>query len=443
MTGTEIVQKVVNYFNVETERDEPDRVHEHIVKEIAIKGTNLWILMFAIIVASVGLNMNSTAVIIGAMLISPLMGPINGMGYSIATYNFELFRTAVKNFGFAVLSSLLASTLYFAVSPVSTAHSELLARTTPTIYDVLIALFGGLAGIVAISSKQKGNVIPGVAIATALMPPLCTAGYGLATGQFPYFFGALYLFTINTVFIALASLIVSQVLKYPIRTLVDPLRKKRVNQVISTVIILVIVPSIFFGYGLVQKEKFTEKANSYIANISAFEGNYLLKSMIDATDRKITLVYAGESLDEKQKSTIIDKSLDFGILNAKIEVQQGLSFGNSDERISELVLLKEELNRLSQELSGRDKYIDSLKANRDLGKKLLNELSPIYPEITQCVYAESQSFAKDSSATEPLMLLVFTSNKRLSKTTEEKIRQWAVTRLGSQHRIKVLYELQK
>src|SRR5690606_9704601 len=171
--------------------------------------------------------------------------------------------------------------------------------------------------------------------------------------------------------------------------------------------------------------------------------NYLLKSIIDATDRKITLVYAGESLYEKQKSTIIDKSLEFGILDAKIEVQQGLSFGNSDEKISELVLLKEELNRISQELTGRDKYSDSLKANRDLGKKLLNELSPIYPEITQCVYAESQSFAKDSSATEPLMLLVFTSNKRLSKTTEEKIRQWAVTRLGSQHRIKVLYELQK
>ena len=142
------------------------------------------------------------------MLISPLMGPINGMGYSIATYNMPLFRKAVKNFSFAVAASLIASTLYFAISPVSTAHSELLARTSPTIYDVLIALFGGLAGIVAISSKSKGNVIPGVAIATALMPPLCTAGYGLATWQFNFFFGAFYLFTINTVFIAMASVAV-------------------------------------------------------------------------------------------------------------------------------------------------------------------------------------------------------------------------------------------
>lgn len=442
MIGSEIAHKIVNYFNVETERDEPDRVHENIVKEIAIKGTNLWILMFAIIVASVGLNMNSTAVIIGAMLISPLMGPINGMGYSIATYNFELFRTAVKNFGFAVLSSLIASTLYFAVSPVSTAHSELLARTTPTIYDVLIALFGGLAGIVAMSSKHKGNVIPGVAIATALMPPLCTAGYGLATGQFPFFFGALYLFTINTVFIALASLIVSQILKYPIRTLVDPVRKKRVNQVISTVIILVLVPSIFFGYGLVQKEKFTEKANSYIANVSAFDGNYLLKSMIDANERKITLVYAGESLDEEQKNTIMNKASDFGIVNAIIEVKQGLSVGNGDKKVNELILLKEELNRLSNELTLRDQLLDSIEGKSEFGRKLLNEISPIYPEITGCVFSESQIFSNDSTSNNPLTLLVFTVKKPLSTSSKEKIEQWLAIRLQAETKVKVLYELE-
>ena len=197
------IEEVTKYFDLESELDNLDKIHENIVKDIAIKGTNLWILMFAIIVASVGLNMNSTAVIIGAMLISPLMGPINGMGYSIATYDFALLRLSVKNFSFAVIASLIASTTYFALSPISTAYSELLARTSPSIYDVLIALFGGTAGIIAITSKQKGNVIPGVAIATALMPPLCTAGYGLATGQLDFFFGALYLFTINTVFIAL------------------------------------------------------------------------------------------------------------------------------------------------------------------------------------------------------------------------------------------------
>ena len=250
MTKNNLLHKILNYLNLEGEVDDYEKIHETIQRDVVFKGTNLWILMFAIIVASVGLNMNSTAVIIGAMLISPLMGPINGMGYSIATYNLRLFRFSAKNFTFAVFASLTASTLYFTVTPISTEHSELLARTSPTIYDVLIALFGGLAGIVAISSKQKGNVIPGVAIATALMPPLCTAGYGLATGKMNFFFGAIYLFTINTVFIALSSVLISQLLKFPIRTIVDEDQRKKVNGWITAVIIIVLIPSIFLDTNL-------------------------------------------------------------------------------------------------------------------------------------------------------------------------------------------------
>src|SRR5690554_1448624 len=234
--------------------------------------------MFAIVVASVGLNMNSTAVIIGAMLISPLMGPINGMGYSLATYDFYLFRRSLKNLVYAVGVSLLTSALYFLLSPLNEAHSELLARTSPTIYDVLIALFGRLAGIVAISSKLKGNVIPGVAIATALMPPLCTAGYGLATLQFNFFYGAIYLFTINSVFIAIAALVISRVMNFPITSILDAKKKKKLNRIIYFVILLVSVPSVYFGYKLIEREKFIENANYYITNVSTFEGNYLLKN---------------------------------------------------------------------------------------------------------------------------------------------------------------------
>ena len=310
MKTTTIFRKALHFFSLESELENQDSVYEEIKKGIVFKGTNLWILIFAIIVASVGLNMNSTAVIIGAMLISPLMGPINGMGYSIATYDFDLFRKSVKNFSFAILASLVASTLYFVLSPVSTAHSELLARTSPTIYDVLIALFGGLAGIVAISSKQKGNVIPGVAIATALMPPLCTAGYGLATRQFDFFFGAFYLFTINTIFIAIASVWISQILKFPIRTIVDEGKKKRIDRSITLVITIVLLPSIFFGYKLVKQERFTQNANSYVSNISLYEGQYLLQNKIDANSNKITLIYGGTGLSEQQKETIIQKSRD-------------------------------------------------------------------------------------------------------------------------------------
>ena len=384
-----IIRKILQAFSLESELEDQDLVYNEIEKGVIFKGTNLWILMFAIIVASVGLNVNSTAVIIGAMLISPLMGPINGMGYSIATYDFELFRKSINNFLFAILASLVASTAYFALSPVSTAHSELLARTSPTIYDVLIALFGGLAGIVAICSKQKGNVIPGVAIATALMPPLCTAGYGLATGQFNFFFGALYLFTINTIFIAIASVWISQLLKFPIRGVIDESRKKRINKTITLVITIVLLPSIFFGYKLVQREDFLQKANMYVSNVSIFEGNYLLKYDIDATSSKITLTYGGSMLSETQKNEIIKKSTDFELDKATILVEQGLTFSDMDEKNVELIKLKEQVINLNFSLSEKDSEIDSILIQQKFGLTILNEIKPIFPQINGCIYSES------------------------------------------------------
>ena len=311
-----MIRKIMHSLKLDSDIEDCEIIHATIERDVIFKGTNLWILAFAIIVASVGLNVNSTAVIIGAMLISPLMGPINGMGYSLATYNFSLFRRAVKNFSFAVFASLAASTLYFAISPVTAAHSELLARTSPTIYDVLIALFGGLAGIVAISSKSKGNVIPGVAIATALMPPLCTAGYGLATGQPTFFFGALYLFTINTVFIALSSVAVSQVLNFPIRTIVDQAQKNRINRIITYVILVTTIPSIYFGYGLVKKEAFMERASKFTRNVTIVEGTYLLKDEVNPSDKTITLIYGGSTLTEAQKRAIAERAKDFALYEA-------------------------------------------------------------------------------------------------------------------------------
>ncbi len=425
--------KIFKYFNMEQDLDSFDRIHETIVKESIFKGTNLWILVFAIIVASVGLNMNSTAVIIGAMLISPLMGPINGMGYSIATYNFELFSQSIKNLGFAVAASLVASTAYFALSPISTAHSELLARTSPTIYDVLIALFGGLAGIVAISSKQKGNVIPGVAIATALMPPLCTAGYGLASGQFHFFFGAIYLFTINTVFIAISSVVISQILKFPIRTLVDPEKRKNVNRIISTVIAIVVLPSIYFGYSLVQKEKFFENASRYISNISLVEGNYLLNSDIDIHDKTITLIYGGVNLSENQKQLISDKARDFNLKEATIEIEQGLKFEALDEKSTEVFKLRDELFRANVILDEKTAQIDSLLNQGRLGENLLYEIRSLYPEITSCSYSPTQRYVDSLETSIPSLLVIFQTSKSdtLNAKDTSKINRWVRNRLKS------------
>ena len=198
-------KRVKAYFNLLNDREDEQQVIEQVSAGVVFRGTNLWILMFAILIASLGLNVNSTAVIIGAMLVSPLMGPIIGMGLAVGIGDYDLLRRALKNYGVATLISIVTATVYFVISPLGEARSELLARTSPTLFDVLIAFCGGAAGVLALTTKSKGQVIPGVAIATALMPPLCTAGYGLATAQWSYFFGAFYLFFINTVFIATAT----------------------------------------------------------------------------------------------------------------------------------------------------------------------------------------------------------------------------------------------
>lgn len=432
MKHSQLVSKILGYVELDSELDHFDVIHETIKKDLVFKGTNLWILAFAIIIASVGLNMNSTAVIIGAMLISPLMGPINGMGYSVATYNIPLFMQALKNFLFAVAASLIASTAYFFISPISTAHSELLARTSPTIYDVLIALFGGLAGIVAISSKQKGNIIPGVAIATALMPPLCTAGYGLATLQFNYFFGAFFLFTINSVFIALSSVIISQILKFPIRTIVGEAHKKKTNRWISFVIVLVLIPSIYFGYVLVEHERFIEKATRYINTVRITEGNYLLKNDINPKKKTITLVYGGISLNEAQQNMIREKAAVYSLQDATIEFQQGFSFDQLTRKNTEVENLTSEINRLTILLKEKDEQIEIFSGVNDIGKLILSEVNILYPQIKSCTYAESKIFNVPNSNPEKVQIIVFkTKGKNLLASEKNKIKNWVTERLKS------------
>lgn len=439
MKHNRALRRLLQLINLESDLDNYENIHETIEKELVFKGTNLWILVFAILVASVGLNMNSTAVIIGAMLISPLMGPINGMGYSIATYDFPLFRQAVKNFSFAVLAGLIASTAYFAISPISTAHSELLARTSPTIYDVLIAFFGGLAGIVAMTSKKKGNVIPGVAIATALMPPLCTAGYGLATAQFNFFFGALYLFTINTVFIALAGLLISQILNLPIRGTISDIQKKRINQMISLVMSLVLIPSIYFGYVLVQKENFTTNAGRFADNVSLVEGNYLLKHEINPKTRTIQLVYGGSSLSEEQKEAINARTADFSLKDVHIEFRQGFSYADAALKNTEVETLKSEINRLNMLIRERNAALTGITPVQERGGELLAEMAVLYPQVEGVSYSQTLNFVKGRELPDTLAIISVTTNgKNLTGRDKEQLEKWLATRLRAKE-IKVYF----
>ncbi len=422
-------RNLLTFIDLRNEVEDYEIIHEEIERGVIFRGTNLWILAFAIVVASVGLNMNSTAVVIGAMLISPLMGPINGLGYSIATYNFKLFRTSLKNFSFAVLASILASTLYFAISPVATAHSELLSRTSPTIYDVMIALFGGLAGIVAISSKMKGNVIPGVAIATALMPPLCTAGYGLGTGQFNFFFGAFYLFTINSVFMALAAIMISRFLRFPIRSIVDPAQKVKVRRGVMIIIVITILPSLYFGHQLVENEKFGQNAEMFTKNATVFEGAYLIRHEVDKSQRKVSLIYGGKTLSDSLKQVIKKRGEIFNIDPEGITIEQG--FALDERKVSETEILRNRINAMQNMLQQAEVREDSLRNAPLFGRQLFDEIHPLYPDILSCTYSETMLFTDGSSDIHPVSQVVFRIAKgSLDPATRQKIREWVQARCG-------------
>lgn len=425
--------EIFQRFDITSEQEEFDTIHETVEKGVQFRGTNLWILIFAIIIACVGLNVNSTAVIIGAMLISPLMGPILGMGYSLAVYDFLLFRRSLVNFAFAVLVSLAASTLYFILTPLGQAHSELLARTQPNIYDVIIALVGGLAGIVAISSKNKGNVITGVAIATALMPPLCTAGYGLATGRWNFFFGAFYLFTINSVFIAAATVYTVRLLKYPIWHPTDDILKRRADRWTTLIVIATAIPSIYFGYRLVQQEQFNNAASAYVRNECHIEGDYLLRSDINAQDRSIRLVYGGRSIPDSVKNAIVAKSRNYGIEAGAITIQQGFSV-EDENRLSFMSKLtderEEEIKRLKAQLAKNLVAEDSIRQRSELGKQILQELRPLFPEIDACGVSEFVMFDRQNQKHRYLNLMIKSSSPRKTSGQREKLTNWFRSRAG-------------
>jgi len=425
---------VFKFLRLTHEEEDVQVIHETIEKGIVFRGTNLWILVFAILVASVGLNMNSPAVIIGAMLISPLMGPINGVGYSVATYNFELLKRSLKNLAFASSAGLIASFIYFSMTPVHGESSELLARTSPTIYDVMIASFGGLAGIVAISSKNKGNVIPGVAIATALMPPLCTAGFGLASGNLTYFAGAMYLFLINSVFIALSAMVVSQLLKLPKRSFLLSQQIKNKNILIGIVVAVTVLPSLYLGMTLVRKEKFQEAAQRYVDRVGVWEGNYLLKNEISPGERKIVLTYAGNEIDKKSEKRLKDRAGDFGMEDYTVIVRQGLKLSNQGllQRSNEQLSAKEhEINRLRAALLSEKKAVDSLQMIPEKGEYLLNEIRSIYPQLQSCSYAKTLEYVDSLDQPRMADLVYFEVSDTITPEQKHKIERWLIHRLKS------------
>jgi uncharacterized hydrophobic protein (TIGR00271 family) len=358
------------------------------------------------------------------------MGPIMGIGLGVGINDLQLVKTAVKNYLLAVIIGLVTSSVYFAMTPLNDAYSELLARTAPTIYDVLIALFGGFAGIVATSSKQKGNVIPGVAIATALIPPLCTAGYGLATMNAEYFFGAFYLFTINTVFIAIATLVTVKLLHFPSKHLQDKKTEIRSRRIVVAITILTLIPSIYLGYQMVQQNRFIHNANLFIKINSSLEGDYLLNKNIDFHGRKITLIYGGKDILQSKINSMNEQLSTFGLKKVTLVVKQGMSLLDESKESSRMVQLSQILAEKERELMFSRAIVDSISSQRVLAQQISKELKIQYPEIKYASINQPSEYYDKISINVPLAIIKV--NKSLSLGQQKRIESWLKTRLQTE-----------
>ena len=421
------------HFDLRQEKEDEEETIESLKKGVEFRGTNLWVLIFAIFLASLGLNTNSTAVIIGAMLISPLMGPIMGFGLGLGIADFELVKRSLRNYLTATLFSVVTATIYFLISPISEAQSELLARTSPTIYDVLIAFFGGLAGIVAGSTKSKGNVIPGVAIATALMPPLCTAGFGLATGNLSYFLGAFYLYFINTVFISLSTYIVVRVLKYPNKEFLDKKRAMVVRRYMMIIVTCTIIPSLYLTYRVLRNTVFDEQVRSFVNKELDFPNTQVLSRTVavDTAGRKaLNVVLLGDEVPDMMIEAARARMTDYGLGSIGLNIQQG--FG-SDVDINELksVLMKDLYKNNEELIQAQAVQIDSLKHTVDryrrashLALSLTPELRVLYPQVERlaCTPTIIANTVQDKPDT---VLLVYVKVKNaLTPDEQRKLSQW-------------------
>ncbi len=426
------MEHILKHFKLNDEREDFDTVIGNIDDSVEFKGTNLWILVFAIFIASLGLNVNSTAVVIGAMLVSPLMGPIIGLGMGMAINDLALLKKALFNYAFAAVVGLVASTIFFALSPLKDASTEVLARTSPNVYDVLIALFGGFAGILAVSSKKKANVIPGVAIATALMPPLCTAGYGIANLNVSYISGALYLFVINTVFIALATLITARFLGFPFKHLPEEKDEVFAKRIVWGVVLITLIPSIYFAYDIVQQNRFKARANKFVAAEGVFANDYLLKKDIDAKKATITLTYGGEYIGETAIEALRAKLPAYELGKAKLEIRQGFSYlraeaDGEDDQTKHLAELLKERDAQVQALKNK---VDAANANAALGRQVFEELRTQYSTIASCVIQPVANHQTDE--TREVWLVIITSRLTLGEDERKKIESWLKVRLKTE-----------
>jgi len=435
---------------------------DSIKKDMIFKGHSVWILIASIFIASIGLNVNSSAVVIGAMLISPLMGPIVAIGLSVGTNDWQTLLRALKNFGIAIIIALITSTIYFLISPLKDASPELIARTKPTILDVLIGIFGGFAGIIAGTRRERSNVIPGVAIATALMPPLCTAGYGLATAQFSYFFGAFYLFFINSVFISISTLIVVRYLRFPKKSFVNKEKETRIKRYILIFVAIIIIPSAKIFIDVLKETRFNAIIQNYSEEIFKFENSELIRQTITYSDTLSTIdIYLiGKELSKERVIHLNNKLKEYGLnnnddlfnLTDKTIVRVHQSTDNSDTIFSQLDYISNNLSKdiktgiiediykkneeiihsKEEKIKFLENQIVEFKKDTIPLKKLSKEIMVIYPKVIKFGYSKTIEINKENKIdTIPNFFVKWNGNawRAQRKEQSKKLAEWLKIRL--------------
>ncbi len=416
-----------DFISLHQGEEKRESVLENIKQSISFRGSNLWILACAIVIASVGLNVNSTAVVIGAMLISPLMGPIVGAGFALAVFDFELLKRCGKNLLIATIVSLVVSAIYFFISPFKDAQPELLARTSPTIYDVLIAFFGGLVGVIALTRVEKGNPIPGVAIATALMPPLCTAGYGLAMGNYSYFFGAFYLYSINCFFICIATYFIVRYLKYTPVQFKNIRFEKQIRYGISFLLLLMIVPSFYLAYNLLKEKQFNDNVSKFIENEFTANGYTIIFKEIkyNTSPKKIELAFLSKRFSNEEEKQLNHRLNQYQIFNTSLIFKQGTQD-----------LKKEILNELGTQnkaLSEKDIIINNLQNEIKEFKfddtETYKEIGILFPEAKNVSIGKFLLFPNSDSAKIETVVLFHHQEKEEIDTL--KLKKWLIQKLST------------
>ena len=408
---------------------------------ISFKGPNVIILACAIVIASVGLNVNSIPVIIGAMLISPVMGPIMGLGLALGTEDGHLLKESLKNYAVMVVISILASSMFFLLSPLNLENqSELLARTNPTIYDVLIALFGGFAGILETSRKEKGTVISGVAIATALMPPLCTIGYGISELRLAYIFGALYLFLINTIFIALATFIAVKLFKFPAVQTTDDNHKRLSKKWYAVIMIVVLAPSVFTAINVVKENNFKIKATTLVKNNKNMGKSFIYdyKTNYSRKAQNIEIFVAGENLNDEIREKLYNEAESYGIMRSQILIHEDATVMRKD--ISETEIMRsfyehndKQIKVLNDSIVKLNERLEESSHKTMPVQTIAQELFAQHPQITNVSITRGSAInAETSEETEQIVVLI-TSEQPMKKDLHDQIERWLKVRLQNEN----------